>query len=51
MIHIMQPEHVLWDSLKSAAAFVGVAQQNISRCCRGKCCSCGGFKWKYKDEY
>lgn len=40
-----------WDSLKSAAAFVGVAQQNISRCCRGRCCSCGGFKWKYEDEY
>lgn len=40
-----------WDSLKSAAASIGRAQQNISRCCRGKCYSCGGFKWKYEDEY
>lgn len=40
-----------WDSLKAAAASIGRAQQNISRCCRGKCYSCGGFKWKYEDEY
>lgn len=40
-----------WDSLKEAAAFIGRAQQNISRCCRGKCSSCGGFKWMYEDEY
>ena len=40
-----------WDSLKSAAESIGVAQQNISRCCRGRCYSCGGFKWKYEDEY
>lgn len=40
-----------WDSLKEASAFINRAQQNISRCCRGKCDSCGGFKWKYDDEY
>lgn len=36
-----------WDSLKAAAASIGRAQQNISRCCRGKAPSCGGYIWKY----
>lgn len=40
-----------WNSLKDAAAFINRAQQNISRCCRGKCKSCGGFIWRYEDEY
>ena len=39
-----------WDSLKEAAASINRAQQNISRCCMGKCKSCGGYKWKYEDE-
>lgn len=40
-----------WDSLKEAAKFINRAQQNISRCCRGRCESCGGYKWRYEDEY
>lgn len=39
-----------WNSLKEAAAFINRAQQNISRCCRGKCDSCGGYKWRYEDD-
>ena len=39
-----------WDSLKEAAAYINRAQQNISRCCRGKCETCGGYKWKYEDD-
>lgn len=40
-----------WDSLKEAAKSINRAQQNISRCCRGKSATCGGYKWKYEDEY
>lgn len=39
-----------WDSLKEAAHSINRAQQNISRCCRGKAPTCGGYKWKYEDE-
>lgn len=38
-----------WDSLKSAAASINCAQQNISRCCRNRCKTCGGYIWKYDD--
>lgn len=38
-----------WDSLKEAAKFIGRAQQNISRCCRGKAPSCGGYIWRYDN--
>lgn len=37
-----------WDSLKAAAKSINRAQQNISRCCRGKAPSCGGYIWKYE---
>lgn len=40
-----------WDSLKDAAKAINRAQQNISRCCRGKCETCGGYKWRYEDDY
>lgn len=40
-----------WDSLKEAAKSINRAQQNISRCCRGRCKTCGGYKWRYEDEY
>ena len=40
-----------WNSLKEAAASIGRAQQNISRCCRNKCKTCGGYKWRYENDY
>lgn len=39
-----------WNSLKEAAIFVNTAQQNISRCCKGRCETCGGYKWRYDDN-
>lgn len=40
-----------WNSLKEAAKSINRAQQNISKCCRGKVDTCGGYKWRYEDEY
>ena len=39
-----------WDSLKAAADFINVAQQNISACCRNRRKACGGFIWRYKND-
>ena len=33
----------IWDSLSSASRFLGISEQNISKCCLGKRHHCGGF--------
>lgn len=39
-----------WNSLKEASKFINTPQQNISRCCRGKCKTCGKYIWRYDDN-
>lgn len=39
-----------FESLKAASAHIGIAQQNISRVCRGRAKYCGGFLWRYEDD-
>lgn len=34
-------------STHEAERVVGIAQQNISTCCKGKCQSSGGYIWRY----
>lgn len=36
-----------WYSTNEAARTLGIAQQNITKCCQGKRQHAGGFKWKY----
>ena len=39
-----------FDSCASAAKFVGVPPENISRCARGRRKTSGGYVWRYDDE-
>ena len=39
-----------YESLISAEKAVGVAHSNIRSVCLGKKLTCGGYKWKYKNE-
>ena len=38
-----------WPSAWEAQRQLGIAQQNICACCKGKLKSAGGFVWKYKS--
>lgn len=38
-----------WDSMKEAAETLNLKYQGISRCCRNKRKTCGGFMWSYAD--
>lgn len=40
----------VWDSMMDVQRELGIAQQNISKCCKGKLKSAGGFIWKYIEE-
>lgn len=41
-----------WDSGTLACKNLGLKNQtNISKCCKGKCKSYGGFMWVYKEDY
>lgn len=40
-----------WDSISQASKILGIDITNIIRCCKGKLKSCGGFKWKYLQDY
>ena len=41
-----------WDCATEAAEVLpGVHYQNIHKCCKGKQKTCGGFKWKYYEDY
>lgn len=36
---------------REAERQTGIAQQNITACCKGRLKSAGGFKWMYKSDY
>lgn len=36
-----------WDSINECSANLGIWAQNITRCCHGRCKSCGGFKFSF----
>ena len=38
-----------WDYINQAAEELNIAHANISKCCRGKLKTCGGFIWKYEE--
>lgn len=38
-----------WETIKLAGKTLGIAPQNISRCCRTGKGTAGGFKWSYAD--
>lgn len=41
-----------WESLVKASKFLGQADSSaISRVCRGKSKTSGGYKWMYKEDY
>lgn len=40
----------VWDYIKQAALELGLHQSDISKCCKGKLKSTGGFAWEYKSE-
>lgn len=40
----------VFNSLKEASEHIGVHKSNISKCCRDKRKTCGGFHWKYYEE-
>lgn len=37
-----------WECIRQVEKELGIWGQNISKCCKGKYKSCGGFIWKYK---
>lgn len=42
----------IWDSIKNAAEEInGCYTGSISRCCKGKTKTAGGFGWMYKSDY
>lgn len=41
----------LWDCAKNAAVELGIDNASISKCCKGKLKSSGGYIWKYLDDY
>lgn len=40
-----------FSTIKEASESVKCSSQNISSCCAGRIKSCGGYKWRYADEY
>ena len=40
----------IWDSMADVERELGIANQNISACCKGKQKSAGGFIWEYLEE-
>lgn len=40
-----------YESVSEAAKEIGIGAENISRVCKGKNQTAGGFKWMYKEEY
>lgn len=39
-----------WSCIKDAANTLGIAHADISKCCKGKAKTCGGYKWEYINE-
>lgn len=40
-----------YDGLSEAEEKTGIKKTGISQCCIGKLHTCGGFKWKYDEEF
>lgn len=40
----------IWDSAKEVALSLNIDPSSISKVCKGKLSTCGGFKWKYQEE-
>jgi len=40
----------IWDCIRDAERELMISKGNISKCCRGKTKTAGGFIWKYYDE-
>ena len=40
-----------FDSVKEASEHIGVGSENITRVCKGKNNTSGGYKWMYLEEY
>lgn len=40
-----------FDSIKDAHIKTGLYESAICNCCRGKQVMCGGFRFKYKEDY
>ena len=40
----------IWDSMHDVQRELGIANSNISQCCKGKRKSAGGYIWKYVEE-
>lgn len=38
-----------WDSIKTASLFLNIKDSDISRVCKGKRQTAGGFKWEYNN--
>jgi len=41
----------IWESIKLASKTLKLNKDVISKCCRGKCKTCGGYFWEYYDNY
>ena len=39
-----------WDCIRDIERELKIANQNISKCCKGKRKTAGGFIWRYKKE-
>lgn len=39
-----------WNSIKEASCVLGIDNSCITKCCKGKRKSCGGFTWKYSTD-
>lgn len=40
-----------WDSTMDVKRELGFCHSDISRCCKGKLKTCGGYVWGYADDY
>lgn len=40
-----------FESITEAAKQTNATRQHISKCCNGERQTCGGYKWKYADDY
>ncbi len=38
-----------WESIAEADRSLGLCSGNITKCCKGRYKTSGGFKWKYSD--
>lgn len=41
----------VFDCIKDVEMELGIANQNISKCCKGKLKTCGGYHWMYYEDW